>query len=279
MDGAGMAKKIVKVLLGIPTKGNTDAEAYDNRLELAMHLGNLQTLSATNQKEYCGVEFDIPDEVEYQFSLSTIGNVFVAYARQQMANTAVNHKFNYLWMIDDDMIVPPDLFEKLVRHDVDVVAPLAFMRFFPHKPVIYNVEEGFDVVTKQHYYQNYVVDRYPKNQLVECDAVGFGSVLIKVNILEQIQKPWFMVMTGSGEDVHFCHQARKAGFKVFMDTSTKLAHLGKRKKITEYTFEHATNNDKERDEKGDTDKYNEFSGVRFEDRPGVIQLKGNGHGD
>lgn len=269
-----MAKKVVRILLGIPTKGNTDPEAYDNRLELAIHLGNLQTLSALGKKEYCGVKFDIPDNTEYQFSLSTIGNVFVAYARQQMAYTAVDNGFDYLWMIDDDMIVPPDLFELLIRHDVDVVAPLAFMRFFPHKPVIYNVAEGFDTVTKQPYYQNYVVDRYPKNQLVECDAVGFGSVLIKVSILEKLQKPWFMVMTGSGEDIHFCHQAKNAGFRVFMDTSTKLAHLGKRKKITEHTFENAVDNDKEREEKGDTDKYEDFGPVKFEDRPGVVRLNG-----
>ena len=273
VGGARMAKKIIKVLVGIPTKGNTDPEAYDNRLEMFMHLGNLQTLSAKGEKEYCGVEYDIPDGVEYQFSLSTIGDVFVAYARQQMAYTAVNNGFDYLLMIDDDMICPPDLFEKLLRHNVDVIAPLAFMRFYPHKPVIYNVAEGYDTVTKQHYYQNYVVDRYPKNQLVECDAVGFGSVLIKVDILEKLEKPWFMVMTGAGEDIHFCHQAKRAGFKIHMDTATKLGHLGKRKKITEHTYEHANDTDKEREEKGDTDKYKDFGPVRFEDRPGVVKLK------
>ena len=271
-----MAKKIVKVLLGIPTKGKADPEAYDNRLEMAMHMGNLQTLSACGKKEYGGVEFDIPDGVEYQFSLSTIGEVFVAYARQQMAYTALNNGFDYLWMVDDDMLVPPNLFELLVRRDVDIVAPLAFMRFFPHKPVIYNVAEGFDVISKQHYYQNYLVDRYPKNKLVECDAVGFGSVLIKTSILDKIQKPWFMVMTGAGEDVHFCHQARNAGFRVFMDTATKLAHLGHRKKITEETFERAVDNDKERAERGDIDKYGEFGPVKFEERPGVVKLKSGG---
>ena len=223
VGGARMAKKIIKVLVGIPTKGNTDPEAYDNRLEMFMHLGNLQTLSAKGEKEYCGVEYDIPDGVEYQFSLSTIGDVFVAYARQQMAYTAVNNGFDYLLMIDDDMICPPDLFEKLLRHNVDVV--------------------------------------------------GFGSVLIKVEILEKLEKPWFMVMTGAGEDIHFCHQAKRAGFKIHMDTATKLGHLGKRKKITEHTYEHANDTDKEREEKGDTDKYKDFGPVRFEDRPGVVKLK------
>lgn len=262
-------KKIVKVLFGMPTMGAVDPEAYDNRLEMVMHLGNLQTLSHLGKKEYCGVKFDIPDNVEYQFFLSTIGEVFVAYAREQMANTAVNEGFDYLFMIDDDMLAPLDLFEKLIKHNVDIVAPLAFMRFFPHKPVIYNIAEGYDHVTKQHYYQNYVVDRYPKGKLVECDAVGFGAVLIKTSILKEMSKPWMMVMSGAGEDVHFCHMAGKAGFKVYVDTSTQLAHLGTRKKITEATFERAVNNDKEREEKGDIDKYGEFGEVHFQDRPGT----------
>ena len=147
VGSAEMAKKIIKVIIGIPTKGNTDPEAYDNRLEMFIHLGNLQTLSYMGKKMYGKVSFDIPENVEYQFSLSTIGNVFVAYARQQMAYTAVKEGFNYLLMIDDDMICPADLFEQLLRHNVAVVAPLAFMRFFPHTLVIYNVEAGFDVVT------------------------------------------------------------------------------------------------------------------------------------
>jgi hypothetical protein len=269
MGGSGMAKKIIRVLLGIPTKGNTDPEAYDNRLEMAIHLGNLQTLSQLGKKEYCGTKYDIPDGVEYQFSLSTIGEVFVAYAREQMARTVVNEGFDYLFMIDDDMIAPPDLFEKLIKHDVDIIAPLAFMRFFPHKPVIYNIAEGYDDITKQYFYQNYVVERYPKKQLVECDAVGFGAVLINARCFKEMKQPWMMVMSGAGEDIHFCHCARKAGFKVYMDTSVQLAHLGSRKKITEATYELAVNNDKEREEKGDLDKYGEFGQVIFEDRPGV----------
>ena len=50
------------------------------------------------------------------------------------------------------------------------------------------------------------------------------------------------------------------------------------RKITEHTYERANDTDKEREEKGDTDKYNDFGPVKFEDRPGVIQLKEKGNG-
>lgn len=257
-------KRVIRVLVGGPKAGDTDAEAYDNRLEMYMHLGNLQVLSHVGLKEYCGIPYDIPNDTEYQFSINTVGDVFPAYAREQMAICAVDNGFDYLFMVDDDMLCPADLFERLVRHDVDVVAPLAFTRNYPHKPVIYNLETGYDNVTKQDYYINYTVDRYPKNQLVKCDAVGFGAVLIKVDCFRKMKKPWLMTTSGAGEDIHFCHQAGRHGFDVYVDTSTKLAHLGHRKKITEETYESESEVKKDRDERGDVDKYGtEFGRIRF----------------
>lgn len=260
----GDDKKIVRVLVGGPKAGDTDTEAYDNRLEMYMHLGNLQVLSHVGLKEYCGFKYDIPDDIEYQFSINTVGDVFPAYAREQMAICAADNGFDYLFMIDDDMLAPADLFERLVRHNVDVIAPLAFTRNSPHKPVIYNLETGYDAVTKKDFYVNYIVDRYPKNQLVECDAVGFGAVLIKVDCLKKMRRPWFMTTSGAGEDIHFCHYAKKHSFKIFMDTSVKLVHLGYRKKITEHTYETESEVNKNREERGDEDKYGQdFGRVSF----------------
>ncbi len=268
-------RTIKKVLVGIPKIGDTDPEAYDNRLEMMTHLGGLQVLSSLGLKQYDGFKFNYPDGIEYQFSISTVGDVFIAYAREQMATIAMDNGFDYLFMIDDDMLGPADLFERLVIHDVDIVAPLAFTRISPHKPVIYNIAEGYDKVTQTHYYTNYAVERYPKNQLVQCDAVGFGAVLIKVDVMKKLKKkdqPLMMSTCGSGEDIFFCHKAIRAGFRVFSDTATQLAHLGPRKKITEYTYENQNGENiiKERQERGDTDKYNmAFGKVKFADRPRV----------
>lgn len=259
-----IVRRIVRVLVGIPNEGHTDCEAYDNRMGLMIHLGILQTLSHLGLKEYAGMLYDIPDGVEYQFSLAIVGELFPAYARELLATRALDNNFNYLFMIDDDMLTPHDLFERLIKHKKDIIAPLAFTRSYPHKPVIYNLEEGFDNVTGQNYYINYIVGRYPKDKLVECDAVGFGAVLINVDCFRKMRKPWLMTTSGAGEDIHFCHMARKAGFKVFMDTSLKLAHLGYRKKITEVTYEEENDVLREREERGDIDKYGrEFGSVHF----------------
>lgn len=247
-------RRVVKVLFGIPNEGGTDPFAYDNRMVMCFHLGALQVLSSLGLKEYDGAVFDIPDNVEYQFATGTVGKVFTALARERLAEYAVNGKFNYLFMVDDDMLVPNDLFEKLVRHDVDIVAPLAFTRNAPHKPVLYNLDSGYDPIGGE-YYRNYSVPYYPKDELVRCDAVGFGAVLIKTSALKAIPKKWFMTTSGAGEDIHFCHLAGKHGFKIHMDTSVKLTHLGYRKEINEEVYEMEGNIQKLREEYGDERKY------------------------
>lgn len=230
-------RRKVKVSVSIPNEGITVPPAYDNRLMFAFHLGVLQVLSQTGTHEYQGVKYDYPDDVEFEFYWSTVGRVLTPLARERLTEWAIEGKMDYMLMIDDDMIVPMDLFERLFRHNVDVVAPLAFMRVSPHRPVIYRVDEGYDPMMKCEYYIPHTVNNYPKDKLVECDAVGFGAALIKMDVVKKMEKPWFMSTTASGEDLWFCYKARKAGARVFMDTSTKLGHLGYQPVITEADFE------------------------------------------
>lgn len=249
-------KKIVKVMIGIPNEGHTLVDAYDNRLLMMYHLGILQTLSHFNKKEYAGVKFDIPDNTEFEFYQATVGNVLTPIARDRIAKMAVDEGMDYLFFIDDDMICPTDLFERLYKHQKDIVGALAFTRFPPHKPVIYALTQGYDEVEKKSYYISKAVLTYPKDTLVECDAVGFGAVLINVEVLKKMSSPWFVAATGAGEDIQFCFDAGKAGFKVYMDTSTKLGHLGPPKNVTEEVYEEETNNKELREIYGSSVRFN-----------------------
>lgn len=244
-------KRVIKVSISIPNEGHTQPAAYDNRLEFAIHLGMLQAMSHFGHHDYQGVHYEFPDDVEYEFYWSTIGRVLTPLARERLTDWALQAGMDYMLMIDDDMIIPRNMFEKLIRHNVDVVAPLAFMRQPPHKPVIYRVTEGYDKVRCMEYYVTQIVTNYPKDTLVECDAVGFGSALIKMDAVKKMQKPYFMSTTQSGEDLWFCKCAREAGARIYMDTSVKLGHLGDSPVITEETFEKEFNSEEMRKLHGD----------------------------
>ena len=220
--GKEKEENVIRVLIGFPHEGMTPSETYCNRLSNMKHLGHLEERGKL-----------LKENPRFEFFQKTCGRMHVHVARDEMAKTALVSNCDYLFMIDDDMIAPDDLFEKLYESHKDIIAPLAFTRNFPHKPVIYSCIEGWDPVIQKEHFINYAVMNYPKNKLIECDAVGFGAVLINVNCFRTMPQPWFMNPNKTGEDINFCYEAKKYGFKTWMDTRLKLGHLGHPLLITE----------------------------------------------
>lgn len=213
---------VVRVLIGLPHEGMTGSEAYTNRLSNFKHLGHLEERGKL-----------LKESPRFEFYQYTIGRMHVHVAREEMAKHALAINADYLFMIDDDMIAPDDLFEKLYASQKDIIAPLAFTRNAPHKPVMYSCVNGWDTVLQKEYFINHAVMKYPRNRLVECDAVGFGAVLISKAALAGTPEPRFKSPCGTGEDIYFCYEAKKKGFRTFMDTRIKLGHVGHPTVITE----------------------------------------------
>ena len=268
----------IKVLIAIPNMGYTQVEAYGNRLMNFMQMGNMQTERATFYK-FAGILDKLAPENKdlilnaylnehgryiktmgaelFEFWFINIGRIFTPAAREEAAKKALEHKMDYIFFVDDDMICPDDMFLRLYRHHkvADVVCPLAFTRNAPYKPVLYASVDGYDPVARSDYFINNVIMNYPKNKLVEADACGFGAALVKTSILEKIEPPYFMSSSGTGEDIVFCYKVRKAGGRVFMDTTFSIGHLGHPQIITEaFVDEYHKQVDKE-----DGKRYGEFS--------------------
>lgn len=213
---------VITVLIGFPHEGMTGCEAYCNRLANMKHLGHLE--------ERMKLEKTSP---RFEFLQVVVGRMHVHVAREEMAKKALFANADYLMMIDDDMTAPDDLFEKLYADDKDIVAPLAFTRNFPHKPVMYRCEDGWDPVSHCDRFTNFPIMNYPKDRLVQVDAVGFGAVLIKMDVIRKMPSPWFMNPYKTGEDINFCYEAKKYGFTTWMDTRVKLGHVSHPLIVTE----------------------------------------------
>jgi len=211
-------RKVVKVVIAVPHEGMTQSEAYDNRMLFCIHLGTIAERSKTTPVT--------KDGAILQFYHFTAKRMLTPAAREALADKALSAGMDYMLMIDDDMLTPLDMFETLYNHNVDIVSPLAFTRYEPHYAVIYRCESGFDPVQKSDYFMNHFVRNYPKDQLVRCDATGFGAALIKMDVIKKMRKPYFMSTCGTGEDILFCYHAQQqADAKVYMDTACKLGHL------------------------------------------------------
>lgn len=213
--------KVYKVAIAIPNESQIQTEAYDNHLVSAMRLGGMQERWRYEQRN-----------PRYEFSWFTAGRMLTQMAREKLMEVALAAGMDFIVMYDDDMMLPPDMVIKLIEDmeqhpEIDVLAPLAFMRSAPHYAVMYTVKEGFDPIRREEYFINHWVVNYPKNKLVECDAVGFGAVIIRMSMVKKMTKPFFMSTSPTGEDILFCVNAKKqAKARVFMDTRIKLGHLG-----------------------------------------------------
>lgn len=206
----------IKVVVGTPSMGHIEPQVFDRFIDWAMYLKEL--------------EYKYP----FKFIFSSMGDVLTPWARERIAEHALDAKADYLLFVDDDMMFPMEIFEMLFKHNVDVVVPLMFMRNYPHSPVIYRIKKGYDKQVHQEYYLTELITDYPPDTLLKVDATGMGICLIKLDILHKIPKTWFMNTQGTGEDVYFTQRATDAGFGVYVDTSIhNIIHLGDRKKVDE----------------------------------------------
>lgn len=131
-----------------------------------------------------------------------------------------------LVMLDDDHNVPPHVVERLVTHDVPIVAPLMFRRGPPYDPLFFvRCADG-----RLHAPVEWV------DGLYECDAVGTGAISIQRYVFESLEAagyrwPYFRYTyedhqrTFPSEDIYFCKSCESIGIKCYCDTTIELPHI------------------------------------------------------
>lgn len=217
-----------KIFVAIPTVGLMHTDAVHSLLETLIDIVRLEPQG-------------------YRVILAMMPRMLVAQAREVAIEKSIELKCDYTFFIDDDMLLPRGLFEKLVSHDKDIISALAFERMGDHNPNIYDIHH-FNKDLAQEIQQVSLRWRNVLNYKEVCDAkgllradvVGFGCVLINNRIFygeNKVEAPYFMSQFQVGEDFFFCWKAAQKGWEVWCDTSAKLGHIGDSVIITEDLFE------------------------------------------
>ncbi len=150
-----------------------------------------------------------------------------ADSRNKIVEHALKGDYTHVLMIDDDMIFSAEDLIKLLAHDVDVCSGIAFQRIEPYVPCVFRFNETTNLFSPI----------YPiKQGFGEVDAMGGFFLLIKIDVLRKLNKPYFeygdkslgigLKSGGIGEDVYFCTKAKRADFKVWSDTNVVIKHIG-----------------------------------------------------
>jgi len=143
--------------------------------------------------------------------------------RNKIVGDAIILGASHLIMMDLDQVYPVDAITKLLAHKLPIVGCKVHRRYPPFDPIMM---KG-DINT----YQD--VEDWENGELMEVDATGSGCLMYDMRVFHNMPKPWFSFRPnpdpdyagGVGEDIGFCSDLKKAGYKIHVDTSIKCGHL------------------------------------------------------
>lgn len=167
-----------------------------------------------------------------QFNINMVSGTLIADQRMKLVTMSLQQRADYLLFLDSDMRFPANVVHQLLKHDLPIVAANYATRRLPVKTV------AFKNFQKLEYVQTFETS----TGLEEVDAVGMGCMLVKAEVFRAMPMPWFQIGYSPdwkafiGEDMYFCREAQKAGFKVYIDhdVSKHVRHIG----VLEFMHEH-----------------------------------------
>ncbi len=196
-----------RVLLGIASGGSPTQPFLDA-------LGNLR----------------LPPSVTELKRSVAVGN-FIPAQRELIMAEAIDHRFDYLFFVDDDIVLPPDALSRLIETaDADpataVVGGLYYSRDSV-RPIVVADWHGDNTSTAH-------VPAFTSTSAVVVDGVGFGCALLRVDAARPLEPPYFPVhiyierrarrVRQCDEDYRYCERVRRAGGRVRLDARVRCAH-------------------------------------------------------
>lgn len=196
----------MNLVIGIPTAGNPAQPFIDS----------LKTLT-------------FPGSITGFDNISVTGN-FVPAQRELLARHAIRVKADYLLMIDDDIVVPPDAiasFLSVLGSDdrAGIVGGLYYARDGIRPMAVANWKP---LDTTSAYTPAFAHDP------VAVDGVGFGCVMVKCAVFRALDEPYFSAQVFleesqrrvrvCNEDYLFCRRAAQAGFTTYLHAGVRLGH-------------------------------------------------------
>ena len=145
--------------------------------------------------------------------------------RNQIVEQALEKGCTHLIFMDTDQIYPEDFLVKIMSHDKDVVGTAITKRYPPFNVLVMRGSLGKYRLVPDEDIENI--------HLLECDASGTGAIMFRTEVFFHASEfgKWFQVSVTDdgrpiGEDVYFCSELRKAGYKIWIDTTIDIKHLG-----------------------------------------------------
>lgn len=139
--------------------------------------------------------------------------------------------YDYMLWIDSDIIFTVEDFDKLLSHQADIVSGLYLMEDGRQFATVENWDENFFALNG---YFEFLTPNNLQNKTkpFPVNYTGFGFMMIKRGVIESMEYPWFrpeFIQIGESrdftmEDVAFCREANRKGYKILIDPTVIVGH-------------------------------------------------------
>ena len=146
------------------------------------------------------------------------------------------HKYDYIMWIDSDQVFKFSDLVSLINRDLDVVSGIYLMDPGKFYAVVEDWNKEFFI--KNGYFnflnkEDVINYKKEKKDLIEVSYCGLGFMLIKKNVIEKLEYPWFSpeweeftpeIREFMSEDVGFCQKLIKNNVKIHVDLNVIVGH-------------------------------------------------------
>lgn len=146
-------------------------------------------------------------------------------AYNRAVEIALKGNYEYMFILEDDVLIQPDTLQKLYDHHVMVVSGIYHRKQMPSEPLVFK-EWGKGTMRD-----------IPENELIQVVGGSFGCSLINTDVFKLMKdrmplEPIFKTINASNnhkttQDIYFYKNCEKLGIPIHVDTGVQCGHIDK----------------------------------------------------
>lgn len=161
----------------------------------------------------------------------------VARYKNRIIDYAIEKSYDYLFFVDSDLILRPNLIEHLMKAQVAIVSEIFWSQWHPNRPLEPNVWlfDEYDLVPKQlnealsasqmASREKQFLNQLKHPGLYEVGGLGACTLLSRAALIKGVNFEPISNLTIHGEDRFFCIRAAVLGLKLHVDTHYPAYHI------------------------------------------------------
>ncbi|MCM3574110.1 hypothetical protein M3172_13020 [Mesobacillus subterraneus] len=161
----------------------------------------------------------------------------VADFKNMMIKVALENNFDYLFLIDSDIVLHPNTLEHLISTEKDIISEVFWTKWKPNMPELpqvwlwdqyglFNMNRGEKITENEMLIrQQNFISQLRKPGIYEVGGLGACTLISREALIKGVNFDVIKNLSFWGEDRHFCVRAAALGIDLYVDTNYPAYHI------------------------------------------------------